>query len=212
MDDGKITLRGIVLRERAVGEYDKLVTILTLERGKVRAFARGAKRPRNRLAAALQPFHFGNFRLYEGRDSYTIEDAEILNYFEGVRTDLENSFAGMLLLELADYYGQENADDRALLSLLYQSLRALENGKPDRRLVRAVYEIRALMIDGQYPGLPDGEWLESTRYAMRFIGETPIERLYTFSVSEEVLGELSAIAGIFRRRFVDKELNSLAFL
>ena len=52
--DGRIELRGIVLNERPVGEYDKRSTILTLERGKITAFARGAKRPKNRLAAAMQ--------------------------------------------------------------------------------------------------------------------------------------------------------------
>ena len=207
--DGRIELRGIVLNERPVGEYDKRTTILTLERGKITAFARGAKRPKNRLAAAMQPLHFGTFRLYEGRDAYNVEEAEILNYFEGMRGDLENYFTGMLLLELADYYGRENADDRALLALLYQSLKALENGKPDRLLVRAVYEIRALMIDGQYPGIPDGNWQESTRYAMDFIARTPIERLYTFTVSEEVLSELRRIAAQFRRKYIDRPLKSL---
>ncbi|MCR4764049.1 MAG: DNA repair protein RecO [Lachnospiraceae bacterium] len=212
MDDGRITLRGMVLSERPVGEYDKLVTLLTLERGKVRAFARGAKRPRNRLAAAMQPFHFGNFRVFEGRNSITVEDAEILHYFEGVRDNLDNSLTGMLFLELADYYAQENDVNRELLALLYQSLRALENGKPDRQLVQVVFEIRSLVIDGQFPGLPEGEWQESTCYAVRYIVETPIEKLYTFTVSAGVLSELARIAALYRRQFIDRDLNSLAFL
>ncbi|MBQ3789579.1 MAG: DNA repair protein RecO [Lachnospiraceae bacterium] len=210
--DAGLEVRGVVLSERPVGEYDKLVTLLTMERGKIRAFARGAKRPRNRLAAALQPFHFGNFRLYEGRDSYNVEDAEILNYFEGIRGDLDNSLTGMLFLELADYYGRENDDNRALLSLLYLALRALEKGKQDRTLIRIIYEIRALAIDGQYPGIPEGNWNPSTRYACQFITETPLERLFSFTVSGEVLSELTVIAGGFRRRFIDRELKSLAML
>ncbi len=210
--DGQVELNGIVLSDRPVGEYDKLVTLLTLERGKLSAFARGAKRPRSRLAAAMQPFHFGTFRVYAGRSSYTVEDAEITNYFEGVRTDLDRSFVGMYLLELADYYGRENDDDRALLALLYQSLRALEIGKPDRLLVRLIYELRALAIDGQYPGIPEGEWQEATRYALEFIVRTPIAHLYTFTVSDSVFRELSVIAERLRRRFIDRELKSLAFL
>ncbi|MCR5093563.1 MAG: DNA repair protein RecO [Lachnospiraceae bacterium] len=210
--DNKTVLTGIVLSERGVGEYDKLVTILTLERGKIRAFARGAKRPRNHLSAALQPFHFGNFQVYEGRDSYTVESAEILQHFETLRSDLDRSFAGMLLLELSDYYGRENDDNRALLGLLYQSLKALDKGRPEPRLVRTVFEIRALAIDGQYPGIPEGSWEESTRYAMGFIVDTPVERLYTFTVSDSVLEELERIASNFRRRFIDRELKSLSFL
>ncbi|MCR5179060.1 MAG: DNA repair protein RecO [Lachnospiraceae bacterium] len=209
--EGLIKVRGIVLSERAVGEYDRLVVILTVERGKIRAFARGAKRPRNHLSAALQPFHYGTFSLYAGRDSYNVQDAEISNYFEGVRRDLDNSMTGMFFLELADYYGRENDDNSALTALLYQSLRALENGKPDRRLVRAVYEIRTLVIDGQYPGIPDGSWQASTVYAMDMIANSTIEKLYTFEVSEEVLNELLRIAKMYRKQFIDRELKSLKY-
>lgn len=209
--EGLIKVRGIVLSERPVGEYDRLVTILTVECGKIRAFARGAKRPRNHLSAALQPFHYGTFSLYAGRDSYNVQDAEISNYFEGVRSDLDNSMTGMFFLELADYYGRENDDNSALAALLYQSLRALENGKPDRRLVRAIYEIRALVIDGQYPGIPEGNWQTSTVYAMEMAASSVIEKLYTFEVNEQVLDELRAIAQIFRKRFIDRELKSLRY-
>ena len=209
--EGLIKVRGIVLSERPVGEYDRLVTILTVESGKIRAFARGAKRPRNHLSAALQPFHYGTFSLYAGRDSYNVQDAEISNYFEGVRSDLDNTMTGMFFLELADYYGRENDDNSALAALLYQSLRALENGKPDRRLVRAIYEIRALVIDGQYPGIPEGNWQTSTTYAMEMIASSAIEKLYTFEVNEQVLNELLGIAQVFRKRFIDRELKSLKY-
>lgn len=210
--DAKLELQGIVLKNSPVGEYDLLVTLLTLERGKISAFARGAKRPRSHLSAAVQPFHFGTFQVYAGKSSYVVESAQILNFFTEIREDLEKSFTGMFFLELADYYGRENSDDRALLALLYQSLRALEKGKPDRRLVQYVYEIRALMIDGQYPGIPEGDWLESTRYSLDYIVRTPIEKLYTFTVSDEVLEQLETICRMFRRRFLDREMKSLSFL
>jgi len=72
---------GIVLKQTPFGEYDRRVCLLTREKGKITAFARGARKPGNRLAAATNPFAFGSFRLYEGRNSYTISEAEIRNYF-----------------------------------------------------------------------------------------------------------------------------------
>ena len=78
---------GIVLKQTPFGEYDRRVCLLTREKGKITAFARGARKPGNRLAAATNPFAFGSFRLYEGRNSYTISEAEIRNYFPELMTD-----------------------------------------------------------------------------------------------------------------------------
>ena len=59
-----VNLAGIVLKSSPVGEYDRRLVILTRERGKLTAFARGAKRPGNALMAASRPFVFGNFGMY----------------------------------------------------------------------------------------------------------------------------------------------------
>ncbi len=207
------TVNGMIIKRSPVAEYDYVVTILTSERGKITAFAKGARRPGNHLSGVVEPFCFGQFKLYQGRNSYTIQEANISNYFEFFRQDFTGTMYGMFFLEIADYYTRENNDEREVLKLLYQSLKALEYDKLDNRLVRCVFEIKSVVINGEYPGVPnDRKYDNSTEYALEYIRTSSIEKLYTFTVTEEVLIELEHICTIYRKQFIDRKLNSLEML
>lgn len=208
-----LQVTGIVIKSIPVGEYDRAVTILTMEKGKISAFARNARKQNNRFMAAVSPFCFGKFRLYAGRNSYTIAEAEISNYFEELRTDLESVYYGMYFLEVADYYTRENNDEAEMLKLLYQSLRALLHKNLDNRLVRAVYECKAMAVNGEFPGVPgDRELSDSAVYALEFTASTPVERLYTFTVVESVLSELLEVADTYRKKVWGHTFKSLEML
>lgn len=207
-----VLVTGIILKAEPFGEYDRRVVILTRERGKIAAFAKGARKQGSRLLASTNPFCFGEFKLYEGRTSYSISEAAISNYFRELREDFDGACYGMYFLEVMDYYTRENNDEKEMLKLLYQSLRALVHRGLDNSLVRYIFEIKALVINGEYPGPPDGQWQESTLYTLSYISQSSVEKLYTFKVTEEVLSELARITDHYRKRFIDRKFKSLEIL
>ena len=84
-----VVVTGLVIKSMPVGEYDRRITILTKERGKIGAFAKGTRRPGSRLAGATNPFSFGRFKLYEGKSSYNLMEADISNYLDRKTDDTE---------------------------------------------------------------------------------------------------------------------------
>ena len=207
-----ITVQGVVLSAMPVGEYDKRIVLLTRERGKISAFAKGARRPNSQFLAAANPFVFGTFALYEGRSSYNLNQVSISHHFVELAGEQPGIYYGYYFLELADYCTRENNDEREVLKLLYQSLRALTVKSIPRRLVRCVYEIRLIVANGEFPGLPQGNFSETALYAVEFIAGTPVEKLYTFTLKEEVLAELVQIAEKYRRDFLPGEFHTLEIL
>ena len=208
----QISATGMVLMAAPVGEYDRRLVILTRGRGKITAFARGVRRPGNQLMAAAAPFVFGKFLLYEGRDAYTLAGAEVENYFREIAGDMEAACYGSYFLELADYYGRENIDATETLRLLYQSLRALLKPSVPNRLVKPVYELKLMEINGEYRELPLGRLNDSTLYAWQYVLAAPVESLYTFTLTDQVLGEFVRCVEQNKERFIDKTFHSLDIL
>lgn len=208
-----VQVTGMILEVSPVNDYDRRVVILTKERGKITAFCRGARRLNNKMMAATNQFAFGQFKLYEGKNAYNLADAEITHYFEELRTDFEGAFLGMYFLEVASYYTRENNDDTAMLKLLFQSIRAISKATLDNRLVRSIYEIKALVINGEFPGVSAGKSIGDTvNYAIEFIVNSPVEKLYTFTLTEDAIIELAAFSSDIFNRYTDRKFKSLELL
>ena len=208
-----VCVTGMILKQMPIGEYDRRICLLTKERGKISAFARGARKPGSKMAAGTNPFSFGTFKLYEGKNSYTVAEADIQNYFEELRTDYIGACYGMYFAEVADYYTRENNDEREMMKLLYQSLRALCAPSLPDRLIKCIFEIKAIAVNGEFPGLPnDRRVTETAAYTIKYIVTSPVEKLYTFTVTDPVLEELEALSELYRTYFMEKEFKSLEIL
>lgn len=209
-----LKVTGMVLLAAPSGEVDKRIVILTKERGKITAFARGARRQNSVLLAAANPFAFGTFTVYEGRSAYTLVQAEIKNYFMDVKADFAASCYGCYFMEVAEYYTRENLDGSEMVNLLYAALRALTDDRLDNELIRCIFEMKAMVLNGEYPQdiVQDNSLLPATRYALGYVIQSPIARLYTFTLKPEVLEEFRRVQDRFNKMMIDRSFKSLEIL
>ena len=208
-----VIVTGMVLMATPVGDYDKRLVILTKERGRITAFVKGARKPNSTMLAPSNPFCFGEFELYEGREAYTVSKVTVKEYFREIAMDPQTAAYGFYFLEIANYYTRENVDETAMLKLLYLAMKALLSEKFDNLLVRRIFEMKAMVLNGEYPVMTaDAPYEQATKFAMQFIVLTPVEKLFSFGVKESVLEEMGRIIDEFMKKYIDKTFASLQLL
>ena len=207
-----ISVTGMVLSAMPMGEYDRRLVILTAERGKISAFAKGARRPNSPLLAGSRPFSFGIFQLYEGRSSYNVKSMEIRRYFEELATDVEAVCYGTYFMEFADYYGQEGIDERLMINHLYAALIALTHEGRDRRLIRAIFELRAMAIHGEYAEVPVIACGESASYAWNYVLTSPQSKVFAFALKPEDQAEFIRAVESLKNYYIERKFKSLEVL
>ena len=146
-------VQGLVLRETDYKDNDKLLTILTEDRGRLTARARGVKSRRSKLKSGCQLLTFSEFSIYENRGFCTVEEAVPLDMFIELRTDIE-------LLALSSYFAQvgeklalEDFPTPRLLSLTLNCIYALCRLRKPQLQVKAAFELSAACLAGYEPDL-----------------------------------------------------------
>ena len=153
-----VSVTGFILSSMPVGDYDRRVVILSRELGKIAAFAKGARRPNSHLIGVTRPFIFGTFEVYRGRDSYTIQKANVTNYFEELVSDLDGVLYGYYFAELAEYYGRRMMVELYLMWALNGVLRFVQiwNSEEQMKLLQGfawvvmiciVYAVAVYMVN-----------------------------------------------------------------
>lgn len=144
--------QGVVLRTQKLGEADRIVTLLTLGRGLLRAVAKGVRRTSSKFGARLEPFMVADLQLFEGRTLDTITQASTLgSYGPPITADYERYRAGSVMVETAERLN-EGGPSPEQYRLLVGALRTLAQGSIASGLVRDGYLLRAVAAAGWEPG------------------------------------------------------------
>lgn len=146
-----IVTRGIVLRETETKEADKILTLLTEDRGRLSVIARGVRRKGCKYAACAQPLVYSEWTLYQKGDWYYANEGATLELFNGLRQDLDAMALGFYFAELTEAVATEEAPARELLRHLLNGLYALSTLHKPPRLVKPAFEVKLLCLAGYEP-------------------------------------------------------------
>jgi DNA repair protein RecO (recombination protein O) len=145
-------VEAIVLRHSDWGEADRLLWLFTREIGKVKAVAKGVRKPRSRKAGHLEPFTRVELLLAQGRDFPIVTQAEAKDAFLKLREDLVRVGYASYVIELLDRFTYEEGENLGLYRLLSETLSRLDQDTDPAFAVR-YYEVRLLDLVGFRPQL-----------------------------------------------------------
>lgn len=207
-----LELTGMIIKSVPVLEHDRRLTILTLERGKVTVYARGARKQNSNLLGVSREFLYGKFQIFEGRSSLLLNSAKIINYFDALIKEMEQTLFGSYFLELTDYYTRDYMPDVETLKLLYVALLAIQNPGIDNKLVRRVFELRIMAVNGDFEELSGSHISSTVQYTWEYVIRTPVEKLFTFVLSEEVFEEFDKVVDYVFKKNIRITLKALDIL
>ena len=149
----KFTPDGRIIRATNVGESDRVVQVLTRDRGIISAFVTGARKPKSRNAAGTSLLAFSSLTITKTKDTYRITESEVQSVFFDLRTDIEKLSLAQYICELCRYIVPEEIESEDFLRLALNALHFLAKGGLDIYTVKAIVELRLMTVAGFMPDL-----------------------------------------------------------
>lgn len=145
--------KGLILKEQSVGERDKLITVLTEERGTLRAFVRGGKAVKSKKGAVTGKFCYAALTLTETKDSFVVDEAAPIELFFKLRESIDKLALAEYFLELGFAFSPEAENAKDNLKVILNSLYFLCNDTYKPKQLKAITELRLLTLAGYAPNL-----------------------------------------------------------
>ena len=150
--DATQEVHGLVVNTIDVGERDRLISLLTAERGLLTVYANGARQLKNRYLASTQQFCYGRFFLSERNQRFTVQDVTLEESFYDLRCEIDRAALATYLAEVVTYTGTEMPDGD-LLRLMLNTLYAVSRGLYALPLIKGAFEFRMAALLGFMPDL-----------------------------------------------------------
>lgn len=154
-----LEVKGIVIKTVDYKDSDRIVTILTDTKGKISAKAQGARRKSSRLTAAVQPFTYCTFQLFETNGKYRIDEADVITQFLMKDMDIVKIALASYFCEMAAMEMENDNEDDGLLRLMLNSFYAIDNNIHTMKRIKSAFELKCSCFWGYAPSLVANEAL-----------------------------------------------------
>jgi DNA repair protein RecO (recombination protein O) len=144
--------KALIIRKIKLGEADRIITLFTPYLGKIRAVAKGVRRPKSRMSGHLELLTCSRIDLVHGRNLDTVIGCETINGFLPLKTDLDLSASALYITELTDQFTVENSENFSLFQLLLETLEKLQT-EENREMLVHYFEMHLLSATGYRPEL-----------------------------------------------------------
>jgi len=160
-----VKIKGLVIKVKNINENDKYLTVLCEEYGKIFFKASGVRNYKSKNIASAQPFAYSEFTLFKTPTFIRMNEAQVIESFYGIRTDLASLALAVYLADIASVICVgESGDDAQILRLLLNTLHVLANKKMPNRVIKAVFELRTLAKSGFMPNLDTCEICSKNKF------------------------------------------------
>lgn len=150
-----LKINGIIIAESNSGDSDKMLTMLTPNFGKISCTAKGARRTKSQLLSATQIFTFGEYMLFKGGDTYTVNSCETIEMFYNLRTDLDKLTYASYITKIINDVTTENQNSFHILKLYLNTLYAISETDKDLDFIISVFRMRLMKIIGFAPNISE---------------------------------------------------------
>ena len=150
-----LKINGIIIAESNSGDSDKMLTMLTPNLGKISCTAKGARRTKSQLLAATQIFTFGEYMLFKGGDTYTINSCETIEMFYNLRTDIDKLTYASHITKIINDITTENQNSFHILKLYLNTLYTISETDKNLDFIISVFRMRLMKIIGFAPNVSE---------------------------------------------------------
>ncbi len=240
-----VTVNGIIIGRRTIGENNCFIDVLTDEFGVIEATAHGIRKITSKNAGACGLFAYSKFCFSKSGLKYTLNSAEPIYSFHNLSTDLEGLSLAAYFAEIMKSSAAPEQEADGFLRLMAVSLFEIEKKRIPFTQIKAVFELRVASMLGFAPDLractncvcyeheimhfdfmlgtitcndclrqpieDSAELSSSLLYTMRYIVYSDVNKIYHFTLKNNVLSRLTSICEKYLLLHLDRNFRSLDY-